>query len=63
VPGCRPPPRPRGAAPPQATERPGLDRVATLDPRDREALFTIMDAVLTKQRMKQVLEATAEDAG
>jgi len=40
-----------------------LRLLESLDPRDREALFTIMDAVLTKQRMKQVLEATAADAG
>ncbi len=32
-----------------------------LDPRDREALFTVMDAVLTKQRMKQVLEAAVPE--
>ncbi len=36
-----------------------------LDERDREALMTVMDAVLTKQRMKRVLEgeATVEQAG
>jgi len=39
-----------------------LRLLEALDPRDREALFTIMDAVLTKQRMKQVLEATTESA-
>ena len=35
----------------------------SLDERDRDALFTIMDAVVTKQRMKQVLEAAADEAG
>ena len=41
----------------ELTER--LRLLEDLDTRDREALFTVMDAVLTKQRMKKVLEAAA----
>jgi len=33
-----------------------LRLLEALDERDREALLTVMDAVLTKQRMKRVLE-------
>jgi len=45
----------------ELTER--LRLLEDLDERDREALFTVMDAVLTKQRMKKVLEAAHETAG
>jgi transcriptional regulator with XRE-family HTH domain len=45
----------------ELTER--LRLLEDLDERDREALFTVMDAVLTKQRMKRVLEAAHDTAG
>jgi transcriptional regulator with XRE-family HTH domain len=41
----------------ELTER--IRLLEDLDERDREALFTVMDAVLTKQRMKKVLESAA----
>jgi transcriptional regulator with XRE-family HTH domain len=44
----------------ELTER--IRLLEDLDERDREALFTVMDAVLTKQRMKKVLESAASEA-
>lgn len=44
----------------ELTER--IRLLEDLDERDRDALFTVMDAVLTKQRMKRVLEAATHEA-
>jgi transcriptional regulator with XRE-family HTH domain len=44
----------------ELTER--VRMLEALDERDREALLTVMDAVLTKQRMKRFLEGEVASA-